>query len=84
MRQGVSVRDVLVLSSKAVFHSRPDLMIPNVEERKYKNVKSLTKNTVYTVLLSHTHKLCENQMPQVSVQIVSGKEQRALLLPYLM
>jgi len=79
-----SVRDVLVLSGKAVFYSRPDLMIPNVEERKYKQVKSLTKNTVYTVLLSHTHKLCENRMPQVSVQIISGKDQRALELPYLM
>ena len=79
-----SVRDVLVLSGKALFYSPPDLMIPSTEERKYKKVSTMVQGSSYTVLLSHTHKLRTDCVPQVSVQLVSNQETTALHLPILM
>jgi len=79
-----SVRDVLVLSGKALFYSPPDLMIPSTEERKYKKMSTLVQDSFYTVLLSHTHKLRADCVPQVSIQLVSDQEKTALHLPILM
>ena len=79
-----SVRDVLVLSGKALFYSPPDLMIPSTEERKYKKVSTMVKGSTYSVLLSHTHKLRADCVPQVSVQQVSDQDKTALQLPILM
>jgi len=79
-----SVRDVLVLSGKALFYSPPDLMIPSTEERKYKKVATMVQGSTYTVLLSHTHKLRDDCVPQVSVQQVSDQDKTALQLPFLM
>jgi len=79
-----SVRDVLVLSGKALFYSPPDLMIPSTEERKYKKVATMVQGSTYTVLLSHTHKLRDDCVPQFSVQQVSDQDKTALQLPILM
>eukprot|EP00092_Neocalanus_flemingeri_P022823 GFUD01024747.1.p1 GENE.GFUD01024747.1~~GFUD01024747.1.p1 ORF type:complete len:410 (+),score=149.13 GFUD01024747.1:441-1670(+) len=79
-----SVRDVLVSSGKAVFYSSPYTTIPNVEERKYKQLPSLKDGSVHTVMLSHLHKLSHHQLPQLSVQLLSDKDKLALQLPSLM
>eukprot|EP00092_Neocalanus_flemingeri_P093787 GFUD01119225.1.p1 GENE.GFUD01119225.1~~GFUD01119225.1.p1 ORF type:complete len:254 (-),score=87.81 GFUD01119225.1:109-792(-) len=79
-----SVRDVLVLSGKAVFYSSPYTTIPNVEEKKYKQLPSLMDGSVHTVMLSHLHKLSHQQLPQLSVQLLSDKDKLALQLPSLM
>ena len=79
-----SIRDVLVLSGKAVFYSRPDLTIPNVEERKYKQLSILPAGSTHTVMVSHQHKLSQEQLPQLSVQLLSDEQRGALQLPSLM
>lgn len=79
-----SVRDVLVLSGKAVFYSSPTLTIPNVEERKYKKLPNLSAGSEHTVMLSHLHKLSHEKLPQLSVQLLSDQHNLALQLPSLM
>eukprot|EP00092_Neocalanus_flemingeri_P021920 GFUD01023777.1.p1 GENE.GFUD01023777.1~~GFUD01023777.1.p1 ORF type:complete len:422 (-),score=148.64 GFUD01023777.1:164-1429(-) len=79
-----SVRDVLVLCGKAVFYSSPSTIIPNVEERDYKQLPSLVAGSVHTVMLSHLHQLSHQQLPQLSVQLFSDQDKVALQLPSLM
>ena len=59
-------------------------MIPSTEERKYKKVAIMMKGLTYPVVLSHTHKLRDDCVPQVSVQQVSDQDKTALQLPILM
>jgi len=79
-----SVRDVLVLCGKAIFYSSPFTSIPNVEERIYKQLPPLKAGSVHTVMLSHLHQLSHQQLPQLSVQLLSDQDKLALQLPSLM
>jgi len=80
-----SVRDVLVLSGKAVFYSSPSTLIPNMEEKQFKQLPPMTVGSAHTVILSHLHQLSrEDQLPQLSVQLLSDKSKLSLRLPGLM
>ena len=79
-----SVRDVLVLSGKAVFYTSPSILIPNMEEKQFKQLQPMANGSVHTVILSHMHKLSPDQLPQLSVQLLSDKKKLSLRLPGLM
>ena len=51
------ISDGLVLTDMAVFHNSP-----NQEERKDKSMPTLLHGSLYTVLLAHAHKLCDEKV----------------------